>query len=522
MQVCSVVAYTCIERECVMRKSIYCLLAVFILPAVFVSAESDSGKFLPHPAPVTVTNIFLEATGGAAFPLTFFAKDSKPMTNSGGVATFGAGYNWDGWLMGIEAGMDRWGEGTGPGALMNNFGNNILLFKLQRVISHNTVSKFPSWFELIPRASLGVNFITTDYYPSGRAKRDGREEHVNLFDDYANCLFYRFSLESSFYLGTDMFIPYAGVDYNAFYDKSIGGGFGGFATAFVGIRTYPFGAVNDIKRRNREKKVKLAAEQEAAHEAEVALWAQSECAITANPDADFTPDGDGINDISILTPSVARLEDNPESWKIEILDPQNNMFRTWTGTGSLPANLPWDEKSDSGEIAFSRDTYTAKLTVTPDKKDRARTGQNSLEYSAIIRTGILMHVVKPNESWKIVVNTIFFDPDKPTFDKITEAQKEANRNTLDSVASQIRAHGDVKVTVEGYANNVSNTEKENSEELIPLSQARAEAIMQQLVDRGLEANNLSAKGYGGANPIAAWEDHANWWKNRRVEFLVTK
>lgn len=53
-----------------------------------------------------------------------------------------------------------------------------------------------------------------------------------------------------------------------------------------------------------------------------------------------------------------------------------------------------------------------------------------------------------------------------------------------------------------------------------MSQARAEAIMAQLVERGLEAKNLSAKGFGGANPLAAWEDHSNWWKNRRVEFRV--
>ena len=110
--------------------------------------------------------------------------------------------------------------------------------------------------------------------------------------------------------------------------------------------------------------------------------------------------------------------------------------------------------------------------------------------------------------------------DKPTFDEITPEQIQSNKNTLDSVARQISEHGSVKVVVEGYANNVSNTEEENVNELIPLSQARAEAIMAQLVERGLEAKNLSAKGFGGANPLAAWEDHAAWWKNRRVEFRV--
>ena len=352
-----------------------------------------------------------------------------------------------------------------------------------------------------------------------RAKNEGREAHVTLFQEHADTMFYRLSLEASFYLGTDYFIPFVGGDYSAFYDTSIGGGFAGFATAFVGIRTYPFGIINDVKTRSARR----AEQAQKAHDDMIASWGEAVCAITADPDTDFTPDGDGLNDVCTLAPSVQYLEDDPESWKIEMLDPKKNTFRTWTGTGKLPESLPWDGLSDSGETVFSRDTYTAKLSVTPDEKDRERTGKNLLEASAPVQTGIRMQVVKPNEEWKIVVNTIYFDPDRPTFEKISEEQRQSNKDTLDSVAEQIRAHGDsVKVTVEGYANNVSNTEKENIEELIPLSQARAEAIMKQLVDRGLDAGNLSAKGYGGANPLAAWEDHANWWKNRRVEFLLRK
>ena len=33
---------------------------------------------------------------------------------------------------------------------------------------------------------------------------------------------------------------------------------------------------------------------------------------------------------------------------------------------------------------------------------------------------------------------------------------------------------------------------------------------------------LSYEGNGGMNPIAKWEDREKWWKNRRVEFIVTK
>ena len=40
--------------------------------------------------------------------------------------------------------------------------------------------------EMIPGFGLGVNFITTDYYPSVRAKEEGRMNQVLLGDEGAN------------------------------------------------------------------------------------------------------------------------------------------------------------------------------------------------------------------------------------------------------------------------------------------------------------------------------------------------
>ena len=68
---------------------------------------------------------------------------------------------------------------------------------------------------------------------------------MQLGDQGANCLFYRAGLEFALNGITDLFIPFIGADYNAFYDTSIGGGFAGFARAYAGIRTYPFGTIND-------------------------------------------------------------------------------------------------------------------------------------------------------------------------------------------------------------------------------------------------------------------------------------
>ena len=93
---------------------------------------------------------------------------------------------------------------------------------------------------------------------------------------------------------------------------------------------------------------------------------------------------------------------------------------------------------------------------------------------------------------------------------------------LDQVASAILDQKPSNVIIEVYSNNVSNTDEENLTELVPLSQKRANAILEELIRRDVKKENLSARGMGGSDPIASWEDKASWWKNRRVEIILEK
>ncbi len=205
-----------------------------------------------------------------------------------------------------------------------------------------------------------------------------------------------------------------------------------------------------------------------------------------------------------------------------IYDMEGAEIKRYEGSGKIPSQIEWDGKSESGELVFSRNEYTIKFTVIPSEVDRERTGFSELTSSEKIKTGILFEVIIPDKQWKIIVNTIYFDPDRATFKMISEEQQRENKETLESITRQILEHGDVEVLVEGYANNVSNTERENIQELIPLSRLRAQTIVNILVENGLDRNILSSDGKGGLNPIAKWEDRENWWKNRRVEFIVTR
>ncbi|MBR6913767.1 MAG: OmpA family protein [Treponema sp.] len=508
------------------------ILLAFVLSGFSsVFAEPDNGKFLPAKEIIVPNHVYFELGGGLNFPLEFFNQGNIAMTSYGGQFFGGAGYNWCGWLFGLEYTHDMWGEGKGEYALMQNFKNNIIEFKLRRVLSKNSIDWLPWWFEIVPGAGIGVNFITTDYYPSKHAKDDGKLSSVKLFQSGANCLFYDVSLEFAFPAVTDTFIPFVGADYNAFYDTSIGGGFAGFGRVYIGVRSYPLGIVNDIQRRRNQRKQqrelerleKLKKQEEPKEEEPKETEIGDPIArLTITPNEDFTPDGDGKSDVVHLKPQALNLTEEPESWTLTIFDPKGAEFKKWSGTGALPENIDWNGKSESGEVVFSRNTYPAKLSVIPKENDRNRSGKNELTDSGDIKTGILMIEIIPDKKWKIIVNTIHFDADRATFIRIPKEQQEENRETLDSIARQIKNVGKVNVLVEGYANNVSNTAREDREELVPLSQLRAETIQQELANRGLDMKTLSAKGRGGANPLAAWEDRANWWKNRRVEFIVTR
>ena len=236
----------------------------------------------------------------------------------------------------------------------------------------------------------------------------------------------------------------------------------------------------------------------------------------------LTPDGDGLNDAILFVPVAKYLTAGVAAWSIVILDPIGHAFRTFSGKGTLPESVEWDGLSDKGEAVYSRNTYSVAFTVEPSEKDKKRGNLTTVTANTSITTGLLLETIVPEREWKIVVNTINFDADKATFDTLSAAQRIDNEETLNDVVASIKAHPGSKVVIEGYANNVSGTEKEDKEELIPLSQSRAEVILELLVQKGIDRKVLTAVGKGGANPLADRNDRDNWWKNRRVEFRLKK
>ncbi len=280
------------------------------------------------------------------------------------------------------------------------------------------------------------------------------------------------------------------------------------------------------RKAEEEARIKAIEEErlakEKARQEEIAKWPAPKPTLNIIGGEKFTPDGDGRNESLTFEPSIEYLEEEPESWKIAITDPQGNLFKVIEGKGAVPKAITWDGKSDYGETVVSKNVYKAKLSVTPSSKDKQRIGNKKIETEAEIHTGLLVEVIVPDHEYKIVVQSISFDPNAAGFGKLPLEQILANAQTLDEVAEELKGLNseNIHIVIEGHANNISGTKKEEETELLPLSQKRAEKIVEELVKRGVDPSILSAKGVGGSDPIADRKDRANWWKNRRVEFII--
>lgn len=87
---------------------------------------------------------------------------------------------------------------------------------------------------------------------------------------------------------------------------------------------------------------------------------------------------------------------------------------------------------------------------------------------------------------------------------------------LDRIADLLVQHPTLTARVEGYTDS-SGREEVN----LALSQARAEAVRQALMKRGVSAGRIQAAGYGEARPIADNATRAGRDRNRRIELYLT-
>ncbi|HEU0125556.1 MAG TPA: OmpA family protein [Flavobacterium sp.] len=112
------------------------------------------------------------------------------------------------------------------------------------------------------------------------------------------------------------------------------------------------------------------------------------------------------------------------------------------------------------------------------------------------------------EDLKVQARAIYFNSGKATFktgDKETPAR-------LDAIKEILKNYPNAKFSIEGHTDSTGSA-KINQK----LSEDRANAVLNALVERGVSPDNLEAKGFGASQPVASNKTAAGKAQNRRTE-----
>jgi outer membrane protein OmpA-like peptidoglycan-associated protein len=111
---------------------------------------------------------------------------------------------------------------------------------------------------------------------------------------------------------------------------------------------------------------------------------------------------------------------------------------------------------------------------------------------------------------KLVLGDVLFETNKATL-------TQDATGTLDQAAASLQEWGHVKVEVAGYTDDRGTPEYNEK-----LSLRRADAVRTYLIGKGVDADRLTAKGYGESSPVADNTTVEGRSANRRVELVPMK
>lgn len=236
----------------------------------------------------------------------------------------------------------------------------------------------------------------------------------------------------------------------------------------------------------------------------------------------FSPDNDNVNDELFIQIAFDDTSDI-QKWQFSIFDPRKNPFKKFEGRGKKVDVIRWDGRSYKGDTVFSAEDYPYHFMAADE-------WGNLSELKGSIPIDIL--VIRDGDRLKIQLANINFAPNSPSLLSGNPTLVEKNKTILERLTQTLKKYRTYQVQVEGHANavlwyNEALAKEEEVKDLYPLSLARAQTIVNELVQRGIEENRLTAVGKGGQQPIVNPHDNlAVWkkenWKNRRVEFILQK
>ena len=121
---------------------------------------------------------------------------------------------------------------------------------------------------------------------------------------------------------------------------------------------------------------------------------------------------------------------------------------------------------------------------------------------------LLIKLQQPKAGEKVVLRNIFFDVNQFTL-------KQESNSELNKLVAFLKTEKNIRIEVSGHTDSTGD-KKAN----VILSEQRAKAVVNFLVEKGIPAARMTYKGYGDAKPVASNDTEEGRAKNRRTEFSI--
>lgn len=178
---------------------------------------------------------------------------------------------------------------------------------------------------------------------------------------------------------------------------------------------------------------------------------------------------------------------------------EKTQFKVNGDDGKYAAVVKVSQKQDI-TVSINKEGYAYNAKVI-EKETLAKTDGTA------IKTGKLkIDTVEVGKAFSI--DDIVFDSDSYTL-------TAKSKYILNGLSAYLMKNSHLKFAINGHTDDLGDDEKNRQ-----LSQNRSDAVKNYLIEKGIEADRLKAKGFGESKPKFPNTSDANRAKNRRTEFEV--
>ena len=185
----------------------------------------------------------------------------------------------------------------------------------------------------------------------------------------------------------------------------------------------------------------------------------------------------------------------------------------------MAANIAANQTAMASNQAASAAAVSAAQADADQSRLAAQQAQQSAQQSENDKTAMRARL---SEQLNTILQTrdsargLIVNMSDVLFDTGRYSLKPGAREKLAKVAGILLAYPGLNIAVGGYTDNVGSDRMNQT-----LSESRASTVRDYLVEQGVAADAVSARGFGNTLPVASNNNSAGRQQNRRVELLVS-